>query len=149
MAEKLEECWTWSKKHQSINAKVEALSRGRKERSKVASLHESEGSFDEGHYSERSDSSRTSRGGRHERQERLKRYGRDERRERHGRRKDEPGREKLDLGKCKILPFLGNCKSEVYVDYELKVEQMLSCFDMHGRMIVRLVTLNFGDYALV
>ncbi|RDY11899.1 hypothetical protein CR513_03378, partial [Mucuna pruriens] len=43
------------------------------------------------------------------------------------------------MGKCKIPPFLGNCELEVYVDWELKVEKIL----------VRLVTLEFGDYVLV
>ncbi|RDY13205.1 Retrovirus-related Pol polyprotein from transposon 17.6, partial [Mucuna pruriens] len=48
----------------------------------------------------------------------------------------------------KILQFLSNSKPKVYVDWELKVEQILGCFDLHGRVIVRLVTLEFGKYAL-
>ncbi|RDX68984.1 hypothetical protein CR513_51960, partial [Mucuna pruriens] len=43
----------------------------------------------------------------------------------------------LDVGKCKIPPFVGNYKLEVYIDWELKVEG------------VRLVNLEFGDYALI
>ncbi|RDY05020.1 hypothetical protein CR513_11183, partial [Mucuna pruriens] len=32
---------------------------------------------------------------------------------------------------------------------ELKVKQILSCFGLHGLMVMRLVTLEFGYYALV
>ncbi|RDX90011.1 hypothetical protein CR513_28167, partial [Mucuna pruriens] len=32
---------------------------------------------------------------------------------------------------------------------ELKVEQILNCFNLHGRKVVRLITLEFGDYVLV
>ncbi|RDY04986.1 hypothetical protein CR513_11216, partial [Mucuna pruriens] len=46
------------------------------------------------------------------------------RRERHDRRGKETRREELDM-------------------------EILSCFDLHGRVVVRLVTLEFGDYALV
>ncbi|RDX97730.1 hypothetical protein CR513_19483, partial [Mucuna pruriens] len=35
------------------------------------------------------------------------------------------------------------------LDKEHKVEQILGCFNLHGQMVVRLVTLEFGDYALV
>ncbi|RDX72776.1 hypothetical protein CR513_47694, partial [Mucuna pruriens] len=44
--------------------------------------------------------------------------------------------------------IFGNFKPEVYVDWELKVEQILDYFNLHGRKLVRLVTLEFGDYAL-
>ncbi|RDX87479.1 hypothetical protein CR513_31037, partial [Mucuna pruriens] len=37
------------------------------------------------------------------------------------------------MGKCKIPPFLGNCKPEVYLDWELKVEQILGCFEYNGK----------------
>ncbi|RDX83364.1 hypothetical protein CR513_35726, partial [Mucuna pruriens] len=53
------------------------------------------------------------------------------------------------MSKCKIPPFLGNCKPEVYADWELKVEKILSCFNLHGQRVVRLIILEFGDYALV
>ncbi|RDX63040.1 hypothetical protein CR513_58567, partial [Mucuna pruriens] len=57
--------------------------------------------------------------------------------------------EKLDMCMCKILPFLGDCKLEEYIDWELKVDQIVSSFDLHGRKVVRLVTLEFGSYALL
>ncbi|RDX85511.1 hypothetical protein CR513_33298, partial [Mucuna pruriens] len=84
---------------QRVNAKVEALSKDREERPKVSSLHESEGSFVEGNYSERSGSYQSSRGGKRERQERMERHGREDKRDKHGRRREEPKREELDLGK--------------------------------------------------
>ncbi|RDY06404.1 hypothetical protein CR513_09608, partial [Mucuna pruriens] len=58
---------------QSVNAKVEVLIREKNEGPKGATLHESKGSYDEGHYSERGESSRTLRKDRHERQERVER----------------------------------------------------------------------------
>ncbi|RDY04700.1 hypothetical protein CR513_11570, partial [Mucuna pruriens] len=94
---------------QSVNAKVEALSRERKDRLKLVSMHESERSFEEGNYSE------GGRRGRHERLERVKRNGREERREKHGRRGVEPRRKEIDMAK----------------------------------VVVRFVTVEFGDYALV
>ncbi|RDY03943.1 hypothetical protein CR513_12405, partial [Mucuna pruriens] len=33
--------------------------------------------------------------------------------------------------------------------HKLKVEQVVGCINLHGRKVVRLVTLEFGDYALV
>ncbi|RDY13946.1 hypothetical protein CR513_01068, partial [Mucuna pruriens] len=60
---------------------------------------------------------------------------REERRERHGWKGEEPKGDELDMSKYKIVSFLGNCKLEVYVDWEPK--------------FVRLVTLDFCDYALV
>ncbi|RDX83284.1 hypothetical protein CR513_35810, partial [Mucuna pruriens] len=91
------------------------------------------------HYSERSESSRSLR---RDKQERLEKNGRDNREVR--RERNRRGREELDMGKCKIPTFLGNYKLE-----ELKVEQILGCFDYIGRMMVRLVTLEFSEYALV
>ncbi|RDY12848.1 hypothetical protein CR513_02275, partial [Mucuna pruriens] len=65
----------------SINAKVEVLIRDMNKGHMVASLHKSEGSHDEGHYSERNVSSGTQRLDRYERQER---HGRNERVESEG-----------------------------------------------------------------
>ncbi|RDY01384.1 hypothetical protein CR513_15290, partial [Mucuna pruriens] len=53
------------------------------------------------------------------------------------------------VSKCKIPPFLGNCKPKTYVDCELNVVKILGCFNLCGRRVVRLVTFKFGDYALV
>ncbi|RDX73452.1 hypothetical protein CR513_46946, partial [Mucuna pruriens] len=111
--------------------------------------YDRKGSYDEGHYSERSESSRTLRRERSEIQERVERNNREECHERNKRGREELVREKLDIGKCKIPPFLGNCKPKVYLDWELKVEHILGCFDYHGQMVVRLVMLEFSDYALV
>ncbi|RDX87635.1 hypothetical protein CR513_30870, partial [Mucuna pruriens] len=71
---------------QSVNAKVEALSKERDERPKVVSLHETEGSFKDGNFSEGGRSSWSSIGERYERHERVEKPRREERRERHGRR---------------------------------------------------------------
>ncbi|RDX73320.1 hypothetical protein CR513_47094, partial [Mucuna pruriens] len=64
-------------------------------------------------------------------------------------KKEEPKEEEVDMTKCKIPPFFGNCDSDTYLDRELKVEQILNYFNLHGRMVVRIVTLKFGDYVLV
>ncbi|RDX90706.1 hypothetical protein CR513_27409, partial [Mucuna pruriens] len=45
------------------------------------------------------------------------------------------------MSKWKIPPFLRNCKLDFYIDWELKVKQVVTG--------VRLVTLSFGDYALI
>ncbi|RDX79655.1 hypothetical protein CR513_39899, partial [Mucuna pruriens] len=92
---------------QSVNAKVEALSR-EKEGENEASLHESERSHDEGHMSVHSLSSRWTKFLSALITKFL--YG-------------------------KIPPFLGDCKLNSYLNWELK------CFDYHERMKVRLVTL--------
>ncbi|RDX87647.1 hypothetical protein CR513_30845, partial [Mucuna pruriens] len=118
---------------QSVNAKVEALSREKEEKPKVASLHDSEGSFGDNLSESSRRSSRSSYGERREKHGRVKRNRREERMERHGRRGEEPKEEELDISKCKIPPF-----SEAYVDYELK-----------GQKVVRLVTEEFCEYALV
>ncbi|RDX80078.1 hypothetical protein CR513_39410, partial [Mucuna pruriens] len=63
--------------------------------------------------------------------------------------KGEPREEELPTSKCKIPSFLGDCKPNEYVDWELMVDQIVSSFDLHGRMVVRLDTLEFCGYALV
>ncbi|RDX90009.1 hypothetical protein CR513_28164, partial [Mucuna pruriens] len=59
------------KNTQSVNVKVEALSRERDEKPKVVSIHENERSFEEGNYSEWCRSSRSTIGERHERHGRV------------------------------------------------------------------------------
>ncbi|RDX83851.1 hypothetical protein CR513_35188, partial [Mucuna pruriens] len=81
---------------------MDSLIRDKEEGHRVASLHESEGSRDDGHYSERSESSTNLR------------------RDRHGMR---------GIG-------------------EVKVDQILECFDYSGRIMVRRLTLEFSDYVL-
>ncbi|RDX75048.1 hypothetical protein CR513_45123, partial [Mucuna pruriens] len=82
-----------------------------------------------------SKSSRSSLGERRERHRRVKRNRREERRERHGRKGEETREEEIDMSKCKIHPFLWNCKLEVYMDWELKVEKILGCFNLHGQRV--------------
>ncbi|RDX83288.1 hypothetical protein CR513_35816, partial [Mucuna pruriens] len=53
--------------------------------------------------------------------ERHERNRREERHVRHDRR-EKDRREELDMRKCEILPFLGNCKPKIYIHWELKVE---------------------------
>ncbi|RDX65702.1 hypothetical protein CR513_55614, partial [Mucuna pruriens] len=62
---------------------------------------------------------------------------------RHKRVRKEPRREELNGIKCKTPPFLGECKLDYYLSWEIK------CIDYHKRMKVRLITLEFSDYALV
>ncbi|RDY08617.1 hypothetical protein CR513_07132, partial [Mucuna pruriens] len=87
-------------------------------------------------------------GERHERDVRLERNRREERRERHGRR-GELREEELHMFKSKIPLFLGDCKPDEYINWELMVDKILSPFDLHGRKLVRLVTLEFYRYAMV
>ncbi|RDY00278.1 hypothetical protein CR513_16567, partial [Mucuna pruriens] len=86
--ENREDLYLVKKDTQSVNDKVEALSRERDEH-KGPFMHESKRSHDEG-ISERND--------------RQERHGR------HRRVKDKLGREKMDGMKCKIPPFLGESK---------------------------------------
>ncbi|RDX88679.1 hypothetical protein CR513_29698, partial [Mucuna pruriens] len=88
-------------------------------------------------------------GERHEGDVRIEKNRREERRERHGRRGEEPREEELHMFECKISQFLGDCKSNEYIDWELMVDQIVSSFDLHGHKVVRLVTLKFCGYALV
>ncbi|RDX81041.1 hypothetical protein CR513_38337, partial [Mucuna pruriens] len=76
--------------------------------------------FGGGNYSNHSRSSQSSR------EERRKRHEKNKREERHERRdrKEEDRRDELDMGKCKIPSFLGSYKPELYIDWELKVEQV-------------------------
>ncbi|RDX69095.1 hypothetical protein CR513_51841, partial [Mucuna pruriens] len=103
---------------QSTNDKVVALSRAK------------EDGYGEGNYSDHSKSSRSSKEERHERHERRERHDRSE----------EDRRGDLDMSKCKLPPFLWNYKLEFYIDWELKVEQVVTSFDIKGRK---------GDYALI
>ncbi|RDY01013.1 hypothetical protein CR513_15716, partial [Mucuna pruriens] len=95
------------------NAKVEALSR-MKEEYRQPSLHESEGSHEEGHYSEKSVFSRTHKGDRNESQERFERIERVDRCEIH-RRREEPMREDLDSGNERMKVRLVTLKFNDYV----------------------------------
>ncbi|RDX76432.1 hypothetical protein CR513_43574, partial [Mucuna pruriens] len=96
----------------SFNVKVNALSKG-KEKKKHKSRRKSEGSHDEGCRSHLSRSSRS------QRSERIMR---------HGRHKDEPKRNPIDLIK------------------EKKAEQNLECFDCGDIVKVNLIALSFEGY---
>ncbi|RDX97772.1 hypothetical protein CR513_19414, partial [Mucuna pruriens] len=121
----------WCKRiHKSTNDKVEALSRAKAD------------GYGGGNYIDHSRSSQSFREERHERHERNMR---EERHERHDKR-EKDSKEELDMSKCKILPFLGNCKPEFYIYWELKVKQVITSFDIQGRKGVRLA---FGDYAFI
>ncbi|RDY12522.1 hypothetical protein CR513_02677, partial [Mucuna pruriens] len=88
--------------YKRVNAKVEALSKGKEERLKIASMHESERSYGGDNFSEsggRMKRSWSSIGERRERDVRLERNRREERRERHGKKGGEPGEEELDMSK--------------------------------------------------
>ncbi|RDX97126.1 hypothetical protein CR513_20145, partial [Mucuna pruriens] len=80
--------------------------------------------------------------------ERRERHRREEKSERRYRR-EEDRRDDLDLGKCKIARFIGDCMLEVYIDWVLKVEQLITSFGVQGRKGVSLVAVALEDCALV
>lgn len=78
-------------------------------------------------------SSRTHRIGRHER---------------HRRHRDKPRRSEKDSLKCKIPSFLRDSNSDAYLDWDMKVEQILECFDFNEETRVKVVTFSFCGYTL-
>ncbi|RDX82571.1 hypothetical protein CR513_36620, partial [Mucuna pruriens] len=129
---------------QTINAKVESLSKEKEDMNKCLFMRvKGRNSSDSGR------NSWSSKSERHEKHDKKKRSGREEKKERYERRREEPKEEEMDMTKCKIPLFFGNCNLDKYVNWELKVEQILNYFNLHGRKVVRLVTIDFGDYALV
>ncbi|RDX63352.1 hypothetical protein CR513_58226, partial [Mucuna pruriens] len=88
-----------------------------------------------GGHSGHSRSFHSSKEGRRERHERHRREKRHERQY----KREEDRRDDLDLGKCKIPQFLGDCKPKVYIDLEPTVEKLITNFGVQGRK----------DYALV
>ncbi|RDX71579.1 hypothetical protein CR513_49050, partial [Mucuna pruriens] len=80
-------------------------------------------------------------GERRERHVRVEINMKEKRRVRHRRRGEEQREEEIDMTKCKIPSFLGNCKPEIYVDWELKVKKIMGYFNLHLGKVVRLVTL--------
>ncbi|RDX69790.1 hypothetical protein CR513_51044, partial [Mucuna pruriens] len=46
-------------------------------------------------------------------------------------------------------PFLGENKLNLYMEWEMKVEQLFGCHDINEGIKVKLVTLEFSGYALV
>ncbi|RDX75166.1 hypothetical protein CR513_44988, partial [Mucuna pruriens] len=134
---------------QSFNAKVEPFSKG-KRKSNGVSMHKSKGSHNDNpnnssnrsHRSHRSETNeRPIREMRHEEEEHRKerRYEEDPRR---ARRYEKTS---LDVLKCKIPPFIGDGDVESYLKLEMKVDQILECFnndDYDGYY-------EFSGYALV
>ncbi|RDY11889.1 hypothetical protein CR513_03385, partial [Mucuna pruriens] len=111
---------SFQKDTQSVNAKVEVLRKGKEERPKISSMHESGGSYGGDNLSEssggRKRNSQSSMGEKCEGDVRMKRNRR------------------LQVGE--------------YVDRELMVDQIVSSFDLHSRKVVRLINLNFCGYTL-
>ncbi|RDY02959.1 hypothetical protein CR513_13517, partial [Mucuna pruriens] len=115
---------------QSTNDKVEALGRAKEDDSRGEN------------YSVHNRRSRSSREEMCEKHERNRREERSERRD----RREEDRRDELDMSKCKKPPFLGNCKLKFYIDWELKVEQVITSFDIQGQKGVRLVVVEVSAH---
>ncbi|RDX83658.1 hypothetical protein CR513_35394, partial [Mucuna pruriens] len=117
------------KTRKSVNAKVEAFSRGK--RKFGVSMHKSERSCSKSpsspsnrsHRSHKSEiSDRPMRERRHEEEEprREKRYEKEPQRVR--RFEEDPKKDPLDALKCKIPPFVGDKHIESYLEWEMKVD---------------------------
>ncbi|RDY11052.1 hypothetical protein CR513_04337, partial [Mucuna pruriens] len=87
---------------------------------------------------------------RHEREEprREKRYEEEPRRERK-RYEEDPRRAPLDALKCKIPLFIRNKDAESYLEWEMKIDQVLECVNYDDYVKVRMVIYEFSGYALV
>ncbi|RDX95720.1 hypothetical protein CR513_21721, partial [Mucuna pruriens] len=62
---------------------------------------------------------------------------------------EDPKKAPLDTLKCKIPPFIGDGDVKPYLKWEMKVDQVLKCFNYNDYMKVRMVTYKFSKYALV
>ncbi|RDX85806.1 hypothetical protein CR513_32944, partial [Mucuna pruriens] len=62
---------------------------------------------------------------------------------------EEPKRAPLDTLKYKIPPFLGDKDVKSYLEWEIKVDQVLECFNYDELVKVKIVTYEFSGYALV
>ena len=51
--------------------------------------------------------------------------------------------------KVKILTFKWNCDSGVYLEWEMKVEQVFACYNYNEEKKIKLVSLEFEGYALL
>ncbi|RDX86143.1 hypothetical protein CR513_32564, partial [Mucuna pruriens] len=54
----------------------------------------------------------------------------------------------LDAFKCKIPPFIGDGDAKSYLEWEMKLDQVLECFNYDDYVKVRKVTYEFSGYAL-
>jgi len=63
-------------------------------------------------------------------------------------------RKKIKIGECNKMPnvnlpsFNENSDPNVYLGWEAKVEQIFSVYDVDDRQPVKLVSLEFKDYAM-
>ncbi|RDY00536.1 hypothetical protein CR513_16276, partial [Mucuna pruriens] len=141
---------------QSVSAKEEASSRGKGKFG--VSMHEREGSRSESpnslsnrfHISHRRKrSKRLRRERRHEEENpgRERRY--EEEHQRVRRYEEDPRRAPLDALKGKIPPFVGEGDVEPYLECEMKIDQVLECFNYDDYVKVRMVTYEFSIYTLV
>ncbi|RDY08903.1 hypothetical protein CR513_06818, partial [Mucuna pruriens] len=90
-------------------------------------MHENEASHGGGHVSESSSSHRSHR---HRDYKRLERHGR------HMRRMEKPRRDNLE-------------SLDALLDWKIKVKKLFVCHNIHEKLKVKLVTLEFNAYALV
>ncbi|RDX96933.1 hypothetical protein CR513_20361, partial [Mucuna pruriens] len=94
------------------------------------SMKKSEASDEQGHVSRSSRSHTSHRRGNNEKLERHRR---------HRRERDEPRRDDLEREN----------KPKAYLDWEMKIEKIFACHNIHENLKVIFVTLEFSAYALV
>ena len=49
----------------------------------------------------------------------------------------------------KIPTFKGTCDSEVYLEWEMKVEKVFACYNYNEEKKIKLASMEFEGYALV
>ena len=57
--------------------------------------------------------------------------------------------EEIEGVKVKILTFKGTCDPEVYLEWEMKVEQVFACYNYNEEKKIKLAFLKFEGCALV
>ncbi|RDX75424.1 hypothetical protein CR513_44686, partial [Mucuna pruriens] len=84
------------------------------------------------------------------REKQERRHEKEPHEERRGRRNVENyWRAPLDAFKCRIPPFIGDGDTKVFLDWKMKVDEVLDCFDYDDYEKVKMVTYEFICYALV
>jgi len=61
----------------------------------------------------------------------------------------EPRQNRVEGVKLKILPFKGKGDPKAYLEWELKIEHLCSCYNYIEEQKVWMATTEFSDYALI
>ncbi|XP_006575997.1 uncharacterized protein [Glycine max] len=113
---------------ESLSVRIENIEQRREVRSSNSSHGEDEGyEEDEGRW----------RNERYKERRIHRRYG--------GRQREEG----IEGEKVKIPTFKGTCDPEVYLEWEMKVEQVFACYNYNEEKKIKLAFLEFEGYALV